>query len=170
MLKSLIKGNTFSANANGTLTVKGRKGSYSFVHIVHNAFDCNLGHGSTLKLSNVQSEVVNNFFYNNTGLYSIEYDFSSAQSDQQKCELNTLFLNSGLGQNYGLTIMSNGPMKYHRNNMKNPQNLYDLSSTLNAASERIDATHNWWGVGIDPSVGWRVFDNDDDYRLGICCL
>ena len=168
MPRSLIYANTFTSNANGTITVTDRnmaKAKHSFIYIVDNSFGSNLGDGSTIKLSDIQSEVINNFFYNNSGLYSIEYDFSSALPKEQKCELNTLYLNKGLGQNYGVTIMSNGPMEYHRNNLKNPSNLYEFSSIRDAVTDPIDAARNWWGVGIDSSVGLRIYEKEDDYRL-----
>ncbi|XP_078343101.1 uncharacterized protein LOC144628871 isoform X1 [Oculina patagonica] len=166
--RSLIYGNTFSSNANGTILVEERKElnrNYSFVKIVDNAFGSNMGQGSTIKLSGVQSEILNNFFYNNSGLHSIEYDFSSALFKEQKCELNTFYLNKGLGQNYGVTVKSNGPMEYHRNNLKNPSNLYEFSSTTQAVSDPIEAARNWWGVGIDSSVGLRIYEKEDDYSL-----
>ena len=166
--KSLIYGNTFSSNANGTILVQERKElkrNYSFVNIVNNMFESNLGYGSTIKLFEVQSQIVNNFFYNNSGLHSIEYDFSSAFTKEQKCELNTFYLNKGLGQNYGVTILSNGPMEYHRNNFKNPSNLYELSSTGQNVTDPIGAAGNWWGVGSESSVGSRIYEKEDDYRL-----
>ena len=166
--KSLIYGNTFFSNANGTILLEERtelKRNYSFVEIVDNAFGSNLGKDSTIKLSEVQSEIVNNFFYNNSGLHSIEYTFSSPLLKEQKCELNTFYLNKGLGQNYGVTIMSNGPMEYHRNNLKNPSNLYEFSSTMQAVTDPVDAARNWWGVGIESSVGLRIYEKEDDYRL-----
>ena len=166
--RSLIYGNTLYKNANGTVVVEQRKGvktNCSLVYIVENAFGSNLGHDSTVKLSEVQSEITKNFFYNNSGLYSIEYDFSSPWQKEQKCELNTFFLNKGLGQNYGETVLSNGPMQYHRNNLKNPSNLYELSSTRQAVSDSIDAKENWWGVGIEPAVGLRIYEKEDDNRL-----
>ena len=166
--RGLIYGNTLISNANGTILIEERKESKlknSFVYIVNNAFGSNLGHGSTIKLSEIQSEIVNNFFYNNSGLHSIEYDFSNVWSNEQKCELNTFYLNKGLGQNYGVTIVSNGPMEYHSNNLKNPSNLYEFSSTTQAVSDPIDAARNWWGVGIESSVGLRIYDKEDDYRL-----
>jgi len=166
--RSLIYGNTFTSNANGTILIEDRKESKlknSFVYIVNNAFGSNLGHGSTIKLSEIQSEIVSNFFYNNSGLHSIEYDFSNAWLKEQKCELNTFYLNKGLGQNYGVTIVSNGPMEYHSNNLKNPSNLYEFSSTAQAVADPIDAARNWWGVGIESSVGSRIYDKEDDYRL-----
>lgn len=166
--RSLIYGNTFSSNANGTILIEGRtelKRSFSFVDIMNNVFENNLGSASTIKLSEVQSEIVNNFFYNNSGLHTIMYNFSSKSPKGQRCELNTLYLNKGLGQNYGVTIMSNGPMKYHRNNFKNPSNLYEFSSTSKAASDPIDATQNWWGVKRDSLVATRIYDKNDDFRL-----
>ena len=166
--RSLIYGNTLISNANGTILIEERKESKlknSFVYIVDNAFGGNLGHGSTIKLSEIQSDIVNNFFYNNSGLHSIEYDFSNVWLKEQKCESNIFYLNKGLGQNYGVTIVSNGPMEYHSNNLKNPSNLYEFSSTTQAVSDPIDAARNWWGVGIESSVGLRIYDKQDDYRL-----
>ena len=164
----LIYGNTISNNANGTIAVKQRRrleNSHSFVNIVENTFENNLGYGSTVNISDVHSEIVNNFFYNNSGLHSIEYSFTGASLIEQKCELNTFYLNQGLGQNYGVTILSNAPMEYHRNNFKNPSNLYELSSTRQAASDPIHAEMNWWGVGMESEVGSRIFEKEDDYRL-----
>jgi len=166
--RSLIYGNTFISNANGTILIEERKEgkpNNSFVYIVDNAFGSNLGQGSTIKLSETQSEIVNNFFYNNSGLHSIEYAFSNVWSKEQKCELNTFYLNKGLGENYGTTILSNGPMEYHSNSAKNPSNLYEFSSTTQAVSDPIDAARNWWGVGIESSVGSRIYEKEDDYRL-----
>ena len=168
LLRNFICENTFYRNAKGTIVVEQRKGgksNYSFVHIVKNAFGSNLGHESTVKLSEIQGEIISNFFYNNSGLHSIEYEFSSSWPKEQKCELNTFFLNKGLGENYGVTVLSNGPMQYHRNNFKNPSNLYELSSTRQAVSDSIDAVENWWGVGIEPAVGLRIYEKEDDYKL-----
>ncbi|XP_078343106.1 protein bark beetle-like isoform X1 [Oculina patagonica] len=155
--KSFIYGNTFSGNANGTILVEGRTGSRScFVSTVDNIFESNLGNGSTVKLFEVQSEIINNFIYNNSGLFTLEYDFSSDLHKEQKCELNTFYLNKGLGQNYRATVLSNGPMVYHRNNFKNPSNLYEFISTTQAVSKPIDAAQNWWGVKGDALVASRI--------------
>ena len=166
--RSLIYGNTLDRNANGTIVVEPRKGvktNYSFVYIVENAFGANLGYDSTVKLLETQSEMINNFFYNNSGLHSIEYHFSSSWPEEQRCELNRFFLNKGLGENYGVTVMSNGPMQYHRNNLKNPSNLYEFSSTRQPVSNPIYGVENWWGVGTEPAVGLRIYEKEDDYRL-----
>ena len=166
--RSLIYGSTFSNNVNGTILIEERKeskGYYSFVNITDNIFENNLGWASTIKLSEVQSQIVNNFFYNNSGLHTIMYNFTSGSSKGHRCELNSLYLNKGLGQNYGVTIMSNGPMKYHRNNFKNPSNLYEFSSTSKAASDPIDARQNWWSVKKDSLVASRIYDKHDDFRL-----
>ncbi len=163
--RSLIYGNTFFSNANGTIILEDRDElarNHSFVYIVNNSFRSNLGQGSTIKLSEMQSEIVNNFFYNNSGLHSIEYDFSSVLSKEQKCEFNTFYLNKG--QKYA-TIKSNGPMEYHRNNFKNPSSVYEFSSTRQAVFDPIDATLNWWGAGIKSSVGSRIYEKGDDYKL-----
>ena len=166
--RSLIYGNTFINNANGTILIEERKElkpNKSFIYIVDNAFGSNLGHGSIIKLSETQSEIVNNFFYNNSGLHCIEYGYSNVWSKEQKCELNTFYLNKGLGENYGVTVVSNGPMEYHSNNLKNPSNLYEFSSTTQALKDPIDAARNWWGVGIESLVGSRIYEKEDDYRL-----
>lgn len=168
VLKSLIYANTFFSNANGTIVVAQRKGlrnTHCWAQIVSNMFRNNLGYESTVKLSNIKGEILNNYFYNNSGLHSIEYEFSSAWSKWQRCELNTFYLNQGSGRNYGVTVLSNGPMEYHKNNFKNPSNLYEISSTRHAVSDYINAQRNWWGVGTEPGVGWRINDKNDDYRL-----
>lgn len=165
---TFIYGNTFDGNANGTIVVEPRKGiasNYCFVYIMKNAFESNLGYDSSVKLSEMQSVIVDNFFYNNSGLHCIQYNFSAPWPKEQKCEFNTFFLNTGLGQNHGVTVLSNGPMQYHRNNFKNPANLYEFSSTKQAVYDVIDGTENWWGVGIESAVGLRLYEKEDDYKL-----
>lgn len=166
--RSLIFGNTFLRNANGTIVLEQKAGmnsNSSFVSVVGNTFESNLGYGSTVKISEIQSNVLDNVFYNNSGLYSAEYDFTGAWSKRQKCESNTFFLNKGLGQNYGVTVLSKGPMKYHKNNLKNPSNLYEFSSARQDAADPIDAIGNWWGLGTPDAVGLRIYEKEDDYRL-----
>ena len=166
--RSLIFGNTFLKNANGTIVLEQRAGmncNASFVSVVGNTFESNFGYNSTVKISQIQSNVLDNFFYNNSGLYSVEYYFTGAWPKKQKCESNTFFLNRGLGQNYGVTVLSKGPMKYHKNNLKNPSNLYELSSTRQNAADPIDAIGNWWGFGTQDSVGLRIYEKEDDYRV-----
>ena len=87
--RSLIFENTFLRNANGTIVLEQRAGmnsNSSFVSVVGNTFESNLGYDSTVKISEIQSNVLDNFFYNNSGLYSVEYDFTGAWSKRQKCE------------------------------------------------------------------------------------
>ncbi|XP_078343031.1 uncharacterized protein LOC144628791, partial [Oculina patagonica] len=68
--RNLIYGNTFYSNANGTILIQEKKElncNYSFVSIVNNIFESNLGYGSTIRVDDEQSEIINNFFYNNSG-------------------------------------------------------------------------------------------------------
>ena len=177
--KSLIFGNTFSSNANVTILVQKRTDidtNFSAVYVMNNIFESNFGNGSTIKLSEVQSEIFNNFFYNNTGIHTIQYNFSSRRPRGQKCESNTFYLNKGFGQNDGVTIESNGPMEYHNNNLKNPSNLYEFSSTRQIhsfyiywyssarQSDPIDATRNWWGAEESSSVASRIYAKKDDWK------
>ena len=150
--------------------------NFSSVYITHNIFESNLGNGSTIKLSEVQGEIFNNFFYNNTGMHTMQYNFSSRWPRGQKCVSNTFYLNKGLGQRDGVTIVSNGPMEYHSNNFKNPSNLYEFSSTRQIVSiysywfgsvrksDPIDATLNWWGVEEGSSVASRIYSEKDDWK------
>ena len=175
--RSLIYGNTFSGNVNETILVQKRANietNFGTVYITDNIFERNLGNGSTLKLSEVQSEVLNNFFYNNSGLHTMKYNFSSRSPRGQKCQSNTFYLNKGLDQNKGVTVVSSGPMKYRSNNFMNPSNLYEFSSTRQPyiswwldrvrPSDPIDATRNWWGVEEDSSVGSLIYAEKDDWR------
>lgn len=75
----------------------------------------------------MQSEIVNNFFYNNLGLYCIEYDYFNVWFKEQKCELNIFYFNKGLGENYGVIVVFNGLMEYYSNNLKNLFNFYEFS-------------------------------------------
>ena len=166
--KSFIYGNTFSSNANGTILVEQREGlenNQSFVNIAENILENNLGHNSTLRLFDIHGEIENNFFYNNSGLHELKYNFSNVWSKGQKCEQNTFYLNRGLGHNYGVTVLSNGPMEYHRNNFKNPSNLYEFSSTIQPVSDPVHAEMNWWGGGMESAVSSRIHEKQDDYRL-----
>ena len=177
--RSLIYGNTFSANVNGTILVQKRtdiETYFSSVYITDNIFESNLGDSSSIKLAEVQSDIFNNFFYNNTGMHTMQYNFSSRRPRGQKCESNTFYLNKGPGENDGVTIESNGPMKYHSNNFYNPSNLYEFSSTRQIwsiysylygsvrKSAPIDATRNWWGVEEGSSVASLIYDEKDDWK------
>ena len=177
--RSLIYGNTFTGNVNGTILVQKRteiETYSSIVYITDNIFESNLGTNSTIKLSEVQSVISNNFFYNNSGLHTIQYSFSNRRLKGQVCESNTFYLNKGLGQNKGVTIESNGPMEYRSNNFKNPFNLYELSSTrqvdprdsywygIKKLPNPIDATLNWWGVEEGSAVASRIYAGKDNWR------
>lgn len=166
--KIFIYGNTFDSNTNGTIVVESRRGikaGFSFVYIVENTFESNSGLNSTVKLSEMQTEIVKNFFHNNSGLHCIQYNFSTPWPKEQKCEFNTFFMNTGTGQNHGVTVLSNGPMQYRRNNFKNPSNLYEFSSTREPVFDVINAVENWWGFATESAVGLRLYEKEDDHKL-----
>ena len=165
--KSFIISNTFVGNTNGAILLVERNSGVQrmLVNILKNTFENNIGYSSTIKVQNIQMKIVSNFFFNNSGLHSLQYYFLDDGSKGQKCELNTFYLNRGLAQ--GVTILSNGPMEYHRNNLKNPSNLYELSTTRQPVSDPIEATRNWWGVGTRDSVRSRIYGNKDHYAFAL---
>ncbi|PFX18273.1 Macrophage receptor MARCO [Stylophora pistillata] len=162
--RSLVFGNTFSSNENrATLELRkqGNTANYSFIYIKDNAFESNSGYGFRIvRVSDVACEIVNNFLYNNSGLYLIDYQLFSPWLKGQRCELNSFYHNQG-----SITINSNGPVVYRRNVFENPSNLYEFSSTSSPVTDPIDAAQNWWGSGNESLVSLRIYDKNDYPRL-----
>ncbi|XP_048576746.1 uncharacterized protein LOC5510655 isoform X3 [Nematostella vectensis] len=168
---SLIYGNTLLENEKEAVFLESSNlESLGNVGLRDNVFGSNAGTGfqnaqhSTLKILNVATSIHGNLFYNNSGLFTMEYTFSDKKV-RQKCENNHFFLNYGTANDYGATIRTNGPLEYHGNSLKNPYNLYELDTTLSAVSDPVNATRNWFGFGLKPTVESRIRDNEDDYRL-----
>jgi hypothetical protein len=170
--ESWIYGNTFLQNGKEAIYLVSNKGIASdVVYIKNNSLLSNYGKGyddskhSIVKVKDVFSQIEGNFFFNNSGLVIMEYGFSNKDYKGLQCIKNTFYLNFGTSREYGATIRTNGPIQYHSNNLKNPYNLYEMDTTLSAVTDPVNATMNWFGFGLKPTVKSRLRDNDVDYRL-----
>lgn len=168
---SWIYGNTFVQNGKEALHLVSNKDLPAVVYIKENHFSSNYGKGfgnskhSIVKMKDVATQIEGNFFFNNSGLVIMEYEFSNENYKGQHCTNNTFFLNTGTAIGYGATIRTNGPIQYHGNSMKNPNNLYELDTTTSAVTDPVNATMNWFGFGLKPTVKSRLRDKDISNRL-----
>ena len=168
---SLIFGNTFERNSKETLWLESSAGQVGSVTVSGNVLTHNHGNNklntkhSVFKVSEVICNVLDNFLYNNSGLFIFEYQFSDRRSTKQRFKGNTLYLNYGRGPNYGTTVSSNGPMGYSNCNFKNPANLYELITKTPAITSLVHAESNWWGVGLEPTIKTKILDKSSDYKL-----
>ena len=164
-----IYGNTFARNTNGAISLSGRNSGIQcmLVKIMKNSFENNLGLFSTIKVNNIQLKIIGNFFFNNSGQHSLEYLFENDGFKGQTCEMNTFYLNRGSGHTQGVTILTNGPLEFHRNNFKNTFNLYEISSTKTPVTDPIIATHNWWGVDRADYVRSRIYGKQNHKNFAL---
>ncbi|XP_028408108.1 uncharacterized protein LOC114530701 [Dendronephthya gigantea] len=166
-----IYGNTFVGNTNGAILLVGRGSGIQRIRIkiMKNTFENNLGPFSTFKVNNIQVNIVSNFFFNNSGKHTLEYHFESDGFKDQTCEMNTFYFNRGVGPSHGVTILTNGPVDFRRNNFKNPVNLYELSSRKMSVTDPIKAINNWWGAGKADYVRSRIYGKkkNDEFALVI---
>ena len=171
--KSQIYRNTILKNGKEALLLDSRGGqaccveirSNSFSH--HKGYDCPSGQCSVCKMRDVMYSFTRNFFYNNSGLYIIEYRYPNHHTKENKVLENTLYINYGTGASHGVTILCDGPVEIHRNHLKNPSNLYEITSSMSGGYDvfDIDARSNWWGSGIMQTVSHKIVDRYKDNRL-----
>ena len=167
-----IHGNTIEHNRGKALFLQGKTGQPSDVKLTNNYVSFNLGKNlqakataqSVCKLSNLLVLLQANFFYNNSGQYIVEFDGS--QSSLRFIN-NTLLRNRGLGDSYGVTFLCNGAAEMHGNVLQNPNNHYQISTTLQRIPLTVNATLNWWGESTLNLVSSLIRDKTTDYRLSL---
>ena len=165
-----IHGNTIEHNRGKALSWKGTTGQPSDVKLTNNYFSFNLGFQakasaqSVCKLSNLSVLLQANFLYNNSGQYIVEFD--GTQSSLSLVN-NTLLRNRGLGDNHGVTFLCNGAAEMHGNVLQNPNNRYQISTTLQRIPLTVNATLNWWGESTLNLVSSLIMDKTTDYRLSL---
>ena len=169
---SLIYGNTFEGNIQETMLLESTNRQAKSVTVsgntlAHNhGFDGRYTTHSVFKVSEVMCNVLDNTFYNNSGHFIFEYQYSDGNETQQRFEGNTLFLNYGRTRSYyDATIFSNGPMRYSNCNIKNPGYRYELRTNYPFVTNPIYAESNWWGVGIEQTIETKIYDKRSYYRL-----
>ncbi|XP_022808829.1 uncharacterized protein LOC111345812 [Stylophora pistillata] len=113
--------------------------------------------------------VQGNFFYNNVGHYVFLYDNSQTSIVGLRFVNNTLYKNGaqGLNVNYGATILCNGAAEILGNVLQNPNNRYQISTTMRGSPLTVNATLNWWGESVPNLIYSVILDKNKDYRLSI---
>ena len=167
-----IHGNTIEHNRGKALFLQGTTVQPSDVKLTNNYFSFNTGMSlqakataqSVCKLSNLSVLLQANFFYNNSGQYIVEFD--GTQSSLRFIN-NTLFRNRGLGDSYGVTFLCNGEGEMHGNALQNPNNRYQITTTLQGIPLTVNATLNWWGESTLNLVSSLIKDKTTDYRLSL---
>ena len=165
-----IHGNTVEYNRGKALFLQGTTGQTLDVKVTSNYFSFNLAKDwqekieSVCKMSDLAVLLQGNFLYNNSGQYIL--DFNSPQSNLRFLN-NTLYRNRGLGDNYGVTVLCNGVAEMHGNVLENPNNRYQISTTLQGSPVTVNATSNWWGESVLNLVASVIMDKTKDYRLSL---
>ncbi|XP_022804999.1 uncharacterized protein LOC111342215 isoform X2 [Stylophora pistillata] len=113
--------------------------------------------------------VQGNFFYNNVGHYVFLYDNSQTSIVGLRFVNNTLYKNGaqGLNVNYGATILCNGAAEILGNVLQNPNNRYQISTTMRGSPITVNATSNWWGESVPNLIYSVILDKTTDYRLSM---
>ncbi|KAI8515001.1 hypothetical protein Bbelb_075920 [Branchiostoma belcheri] len=149
-------------------------------HIAHNAAK---EYRSALVITNTVANVYNNTFYNNSGMYTVEWQYQGASAltdptEQQYFAGNLVHFNKGENQALQATIVTDGPIMYQSNFIKNPANEYEISQLQYQYEEEVEekpkgdeeldedveeeeevsviATNNWWGFTKRPEVADRI--------------
>lgn len=163
-LASQIHGNTVERNRGLILLLEGTIGQTSNVNITSNFFSLNMATDvqgtaySVCKMTNVTAVFQGNFLFNNSGLDIVEFDFPATSVSRLIFLNNTLYRNQGLGVNYGVTVLLNGASEIHYNVFQNPNNRFQISSTLTGSIMTVNATSNWWGESTRSLVASLIRD------------
>lgn len=166
-MTSHIHGNTVERNRGKALLLEGTIGQTSNVNVTSNFFTLNMARDSVCNMTDVTVAFQGNFLFNNSGLYVIEFNFPGTSVSRLHFLNNTLYKNRGLGVNYGVTVLLNGASEMHYNVFQNPNNRYQISSTLTGSAVTVNATSNWWGESAQSSVASLIRDKTKDYRLSL---
>ena len=168
--ESHIHGNTFEYNRGSVLFLEGTTDQYSNVKATSNYYSVNFAsdsHGKVTSVCNITDLNVlfqGNVVYNNSGQYIMV--FGSSQGSLRLLN-NTFYRNRGLGINYGVTVLLNGKAEIHNNVFQNPNNRYQISTTLQGSRVSVDAKSNWWGESVLSLVESLIKDKTKDYRLSL---
>ncbi len=169
-MASHIHGNTVERNRGKALLLEGTTGQTSNVNVTSNFFTLNMARDSVCNITDVTVAFQGNFLFNNSGLYVVEFNFLGTSVSRLHFVNNTLYKNRGLGVNYGVTVLLNGASEMHYNVFQNPNNRYQISSTLTGSAVTVNATLNWWGESAQSSVASLIRDKTKDYRLSLTVL
>lgn len=169
---SHIHSSTVERNIGSALVLEGTTGQTSNVEVINNYFSLNLATDlkgsvySVCRMTGVTALFQGNVFFNNSGRYVVEFYFPQ-KSVSLTFLNNTLYRNTGLGANYGVTVLCNGGSEMHYNVFQNPNNRYEISTSLTDYTATVNAVQNWWGQSSQSSVASLIRDKTKDYRLSL---
>ncbi|KAI8480739.1 hypothetical protein Bbelb_415320 [Branchiostoma belcheri] len=164
---TIIENHFFKNTANSTVMVTGDRYSATQQPILigSNAFSSNdiSVTESVVFLENVDGQLNNNVFFNNTAHNVMTWQGRTKTDSQQFCENNLFYDNIGLtpGEKYTL-VVSGKHVQLHGNVLTNPANDAELATSDRTRYNLVDATLNWWGFNSSSDISSRVRDKDDN--------
>ncbi|CAH1231914.1 TNXB [Branchiostoma lanceolatum] len=117
---------------------------------------------SIVKLENVDGQLDNNVFFNNSGKHVVSWEGRSRSTSEQMCENNLFYDNIGQtpGEKYTV-VVSGRDVQLHGNVLTNPANDAELATPNRAGNFTVNATLNWWGFNSASAISSRIRDGND---------
>ncbi|XP_019614636.1 PREDICTED: protein bark beetle-like [Branchiostoma belcheri] len=118
--------------------------------------------GNVVKFENVDGQLSNNVFFNNSGKHVVTWEGRSRTNSLQRCENNLFYDNIGLtpGEKHTL-IVSGRDVQLHDNVLTNPANDAELATPNITGYDSVNATLNWWGFNSTSDISSRIRDKND---------
>ncbi|KAI8487025.1 hypothetical protein Bbelb_352850 [Branchiostoma belcheri] len=162
-----VLNNIFFRNTAGTsLMVTGASSSSTQqpIFIDNNVFSSNdVGSNeNVIKFENVDGQLSNNVFVNNSGQHVVTWEGRSKTDSLQRCENNLFYDNIALtpGKKYTL-VVSGRDVQLHGNVLINPANDAELATSDRTRYYPVNATLNWWGFNSTSDISSRIIDKND---------
>ncbi|XP_019620139.1 PREDICTED: uncharacterized protein LOC109466754 [Branchiostoma belcheri] len=117
---------------------------------------------SIIMFENVDGQLNNNVFFNNSGHHVVTWEGRSRANSLQSCENNLFYDNIGLtpGEKYTV-VVSGRDVQLHGNVLTNPANDAELATSNRTGYYPVNATHNWWGFNSTSDISSRIRDKHD---------
>ncbi|XP_035690546.1 uncharacterized protein LOC118425665 isoform X2 [Branchiostoma floridae] len=118
---------------------------------------------SIVKFENVDGQLDNNVFFNNSGHHVVSWEGRSRTNSRQICENNLFYDNIGLtpGEKYTVLVSAGRDVQLHGNVLTNPANDAELATVNRTGGYSVNATLNWWGFNSTSDVSKRIRDMND---------
>ncbi|KAI8487041.1 hypothetical protein Bbelb_353010, partial [Branchiostoma belcheri] len=117
---------------------------------------------NVVKFENVDGQLSNNVFFNNSGQHVVTWEGRSRTDSLQRCENNLFYDNIALtpGEKYTL-VVSGRDVQLHGNVLTNPANDAELATSDRTRYYPVNATLNWWGFNSTSDISSRIRDKND---------
>ncbi|XP_035690544.1 uncharacterized protein LOC118425664 [Branchiostoma floridae] len=118
---------------------------------------------SIVKFENVDGQLDNNVFFNNSGHHVVSWEGRSRTNSRQICENNLFYDNIALtpGEKYTI-VVSGRDVQLHGNVLTNPANDAELATPDRTGyNYSVNATQNWWGFNSASDISSRIRDKND---------